>query len=783
MNQHQTQIIGNNRYQQIPNQNLQQFFINPQQQQQQQQIMMQNQMQQRQMQMSQQPMQTQFNPNNNVNPVLRSQPMQMHNQTMNIQNNPQTSQYSTQPSIPVQQQYNLNQTHSSFPTQSYPSNPSLTQQQQQPQQQPQTQQSIPKRVLLKMTNEERGQYSSLFQLADRESKGRLVGKEGSNFLKKSGLPIDILKKIWLISAQTSTQFLERDEFYIALRLIALAQNNIPFSISNIITNSPIPPLPVFNLKNTDNDFDIEEVFVMNEKDKDKYRMYFDKSKEHPEKISFGKAYLMWKSLNVHDNVIKKILTIVQPIQEKNFFNLKEFQVCSHFVFKSASYEIPSILPDCMSMYLYGKTKQQQQQQPSMPMVNIQQQQQQQQQPVKRDLDSLLANMNLGPHQTQQPQQQQPPVIMNNTQQQIPQQISVQMPLQQGPPQQVEDNSEILNSLLENIEKELREYNEIVSQNDGLRMQIHDTKDKIKQCKDQLVKSALSISGINTDLSKANDELITIKNQLQIAVNEREYYEENYNKEKSKINKILQEREELNKKNQEALNKLEEERIEQMRKQEQEQKAKIQNNDNMQPQPQPQPQIQSNQQVEKGPSDFVQLNYEDFLNFPSSDIPPVNDNQNNNIQSGNNNDIQQQSSQPFNNEMNYNFDNFDFDNNNNNNNISFPQQQSQEIHFPLNQGNNNEFQIESNNEQQQQKKDDIDFGMNIHIENNNEKVINPYDDEDFKFNIIDNKASIDNQIDSNINPISSNNFTPANTNTQNNFYLDSHNTGFSDFSAK
>ena len=44
----------------------------------------------------------------------------------------------------------------------------------------------------------------------------------------------------------------------------------------------------------------------NDKDKDKYRMYFDKSKEHPEKISFGKAYLMWKSLNVHDNVIKKI---------------------------------------------------------------------------------------------------------------------------------------------------------------------------------------------------------------------------------------------------------------------------------------------------------------------------------------------------------------------------------------------------------------------------------------------------------------------------------------------
>ena len=768
MNLHQSQIIGNNRYQQIPNQNLQQFFISHQQQPQQQMIM-----QQRQMQINQQPMQTQFNPNNNVNPILRSQPMQMHNQPLNIPNNPQTSQYPTQSSLPLQQQFNLNQSHSAFPSQSYLSNPSLTQQPTQPP----TQQGIPKRVLLKMTNEERGQYSSLFQLADRESKGRLVGKEGSNFLKKSGLPIDVLKKIWLISAQTSTQFLERDEFYIALRLIALAQNNIPFSITNIITNSPIPPLPVFNLKNSDNDFDIEEVFVMSEKDKDKYRMYFDKSKEHPEKISFGKSYLMWKSLNVHDNVIKKILMIVQPIQEKNFFNLKEFQVCSHFVFKSASYEIPSVLPDCMAMYLYGKTKQQQQQ-PSMQMVNTQMQQQQQQ-PVKRDLDSLLANMNIGTNQMQmQQQQQQSPAIMNTQQQQLPQQVHVQVPLQQGPPQQVEDNSEILNTLLESIEKELREYNEIASQNDGLRMQLHDIKDKIKQCKDQLVKSALSISGINTDLSKANDELITIKNQLQIAVNEREQYEENYNKEKSKINKILQEREELNKKNQEALKKLEEERIEQMRKQEQEQKAKIQNIENVQLQPQPQ--IQSNQPHEKAPLDFAQLNYEDFLNFPSSEIPPVKDDDNNNIKGTNNDNMQQQQSQPFNDEMKYNFDNFDF--NNNNNNIGFPQQSTQELHYAFNQDNNNEFQRDTNNEQQQ-KKDEIDFGMHIHIENNNENVINPYDNDDFKFDIIENKSSINNQLDSNINPISSTYFAPSNTATQNDFYLNAHNTGFSDFPEK
>ena len=38
-----------------------------------------------------------------------------------------------------------------------------------------------------------------------------------------------------------------------MRLIALAQNNVNFSRLNIENNSPIPPLPKFNLKNEDDE--------------------------------------------------------------------------------------------------------------------------------------------------------------------------------------------------------------------------------------------------------------------------------------------------------------------------------------------------------------------------------------------------------------------------------------------------------------------------------------------------------------------------------------------------
>ena len=46
------------------------------------------------------------------------------------------------------------------------------------------------------------------------------------FFKKSGLPVEKLKEIWIIAAKTSNEYLTRDEFYLALRLIAYAQNNI-----------------------------------------------------------------------------------------------------------------------------------------------------------------------------------------------------------------------------------------------------------------------------------------------------------------------------------------------------------------------------------------------------------------------------------------------------------------------------------------------------------------------------------------------------------------------------
>ena len=55
----------------------------------------------------------------------------------------------------------------------------------------------PEKLILKMTNEEKGFFSNLFDMVDENSLGRLEGKAAANFLKKSGLPKNILKKFGL----------------------------------------------------------------------------------------------------------------------------------------------------------------------------------------------------------------------------------------------------------------------------------------------------------------------------------------------------------------------------------------------------------------------------------------------------------------------------------------------------------------------------------------------------------------------------------------------------------
>ncbi len=51
---------------------------------------------------------------------------------------------------------------------------------------------------------------------------------------------NVLKEIRFIAVQTSNIFILEYEFYIALRLISLAQKNVPYIAKNVEMNNPLP---------------------------------------------------------------------------------------------------------------------------------------------------------------------------------------------------------------------------------------------------------------------------------------------------------------------------------------------------------------------------------------------------------------------------------------------------------------------------------------------------------------------------------------------------------------
>jgi hypothetical protein len=79
----------------------------------------------------------------------------------------------------------------------------------------------------------------------QNEEGVVGGQVAVTFFKKSGLDVDKLKKIWTIAAQTSKAHLTRDEFYVALRLIAYEQNGIKADESSLKINIEAP-LPEFS---------------------------------------------------------------------------------------------------------------------------------------------------------------------------------------------------------------------------------------------------------------------------------------------------------------------------------------------------------------------------------------------------------------------------------------------------------------------------------------------------------------------------------------------------------
>lgn len=80
-------------------------------------------------------------------------------------------------------------------------------------------------------------------MADTAGTGQIQGLQAVTFFKTSGLDVGVLKHVWAIADARNQHFLDREAFYVAMRLIALAQAGQPALTRERLVETLSIPLP------------------------------------------------------------------------------------------------------------------------------------------------------------------------------------------------------------------------------------------------------------------------------------------------------------------------------------------------------------------------------------------------------------------------------------------------------------------------------------------------------------------------------------------------------------
>ena len=211
-----------------------------------------------------------------------------------------------------------------------------------------------RRVFITLTPDEKNYFTKIFELLDYDKIGKIRAELAARFMRDSDLNRDILKEIFLLTSHKDIDFLEKEEFLIILRLIALAQNKIyPFTKNSLERNDPIPRLPKFSFMEKDKLLDKKNLFEITPTIEKYYLKEFKEKKDtQKEYISKLRTLLLWRDKNPKDqNFNERLMESLEPTEQKEFLNHKEFVVGCYMFHLSKRIELPKTLPKFIQDYL------------------------------------------------------------------------------------------------------------------------------------------------------------------------------------------------------------------------------------------------------------------------------------------------------------------------------------------------------------------------------------------------------------------------------------------------
>nr|CAD7397628.1 unnamed protein product [Timema cristinae] len=199
-----------------------------------------------------------------------------------------------------------------------------------------------------------GTYEAYYRQVDPNNHGSIGALDAAKFLKKSGLSDIILSKVWDLSDPAGKGYLNKGGFFVALKLVALAQSGQEVNMVNIMMDT-VPPkmgdiVPVMSVHNSImsppviNNSLLTSDWAVKPAEKARYDQLFDSLQPLNGMIPGNKVKGLLMDSKLPLDTLGKIWDLAD--QDKDgMLDRHEFMVAMHLVYKALEkYTIPNSLP-------------------------------------------------------------------------------------------------------------------------------------------------------------------------------------------------------------------------------------------------------------------------------------------------------------------------------------------------------------------------------------------------------------------------------------------------------
>ncbi|GAB6028884.1 Epidermal growth factor receptor substrate 15-like 1 [Chamberlinius hualienensis] len=184
-------------------------------------------------------------------------------------------------------------------------------------------------------------YEAFYQQVDPAGTGRVGALDAAKFLKKSGLSDAILSKIWDLADPNGLGFLDKQSFFVALKLVSLAQNNKDILVSNLTLDLPPPIMgESSDLLSTAR----EIIWTMKPTERAKYDKLFDSLGPIQGSLPSSKVKPVMMNSKLPVDVLGRVWDL-SDIDRDGSLDREEFALAMHLIYKALdNHPVPAVLP-------------------------------------------------------------------------------------------------------------------------------------------------------------------------------------------------------------------------------------------------------------------------------------------------------------------------------------------------------------------------------------------------------------------------------------------------------